>query len=461
MSSQKLDQHLVQTTRLSQQQLYFVRLLEMNAPELDDAVANELESNLALEANDVTPAPDTLTPSRVSNPFIYNRSAYSDDGPVFTPSDDTENLYDILLGQLNEKDLEPKVLEAARFIVGSLDSNGYLNRSVRDLTDDMVFSADIDVSIDDVQKALDVVRSLDPPGIGAYSLRDCLRLQLDALSPSPSRDVALQIINECYDAFIMKHTHRIKSLLHLDDKIIAQALSLIKNLNPKPGASIGNDPSTLANVIIPDFIVNNYDGELTITLNNRIPELRIEESFEQAKRRLDLAGESKNKSDSKYILNSYDNARDFIRILNQRQETMMKVMSAIVKIQKEYFLTEDVYTLKPMMIKNVADITGLDISVISRATSNKYVSLPWGTFPLRFFFSASKGEEKEGSEVATNRIIEAQIAALVEKEDKCHPLSDQHIMERLAEKGFDISRRTVAKYRQELDIPVARLRKQM
>ncbi|MGN0237642.1 MAG: RNA polymerase factor sigma-54 [Lepagella sp.] len=464
MSSQKTEQHISQVQKFSQQQLCFVRLLEMNAPELDEAVVNELDSNPALEANEETAAPadDLISPLPVSKPYLYTRSDHSEDH-VFTPSDDTENLYDNLLTQLDEKELEPKVRDAARFIIGSLDSNGYLNRSVRDLTDDMVFGADFDVSTREVARALEVVRRLDPPGIGANSLRDCLRLQLDALPPSPSRDLAIHIIDddECYLAFTMKHTHRFKSILHLDDKTIAEALSLIKSLNPKPGASIGNDPSTLSNVIIPDYIVNNIDGEITITLNNRIPELRVEESFEQAKRRLDMSGEVKNTSDSKFINNRYNDACDFIRILNQRQETMMKVMSAIVKIQEEYFRTEDVYTLKPMMIKNVADLTGLDVSVVSRATSNKYVQLPGGTRPLRFFFSASKGEETEGGGELTNRIIEAEIKALVDKEDKRHPLSDQHIMERLIDKGFDLSRRTVAKYRDVLGIPVARLRKIM
>ncbi len=462
MSSQKTEQQIRQIQKFSQQQRIFVKLLEMNAPELDEAVVNELESNPALETNDeVTPPAENFTPSLpASNPYFYSRPDTPGDYS-FSPSDDSENLYDNLQTQLNEKELEPNVLDAARFIIGSLDSNGYLNRSARDLTDDMVYNADMDVSADEVAQALEVVRSLDPPGIGANSLRDCLRLQLDALAPSPSRALALRIIDddECYNAFTMKHTHRFKSILHLDDDTISQALSLIKSLNPKPGASIGNDPASLANVIIPDFIVNNLDGELTISLNNRIPELRIDESFEQAKRRLEISGKSKDTSDSKFILSNYDDARDFIRILNQRQETMMKVMSAIVKIQEEYFRTEDVYTLKPMMIKHVAELTGLDVSVVSRSTSNKYVQLPGGTRPLRFFFSASKGEETESGGAATNRIIEAEIKAMVDKEDKRHPLSDQHIMERLIDKGFDLSRRTVAKYRDDLGIPVARLRK--
>ena len=446
--TQKLGQ------RLSQQQLRFVRMLELNAPELDEAVERELEDNPALGIKEETTEEDTRR-----YPLYTPRQTRDD--YVFTPVDQSDNLYDQLLMELSERRMTAKVETAARFIIGSLDSNGYLNRSLREIIDDLAFGPGVEVSHEEAEEALEAVRSLDPPGIGARDLQDCLRMQLERMPSSPRRDNALRIVNEAYDAFVMKHRHRIISALHLSDKDVTDALELILSLNPKPGATLGNDPDSVSNVIIPDFVITNEEGQLIITLNNRIPELRIEQSFEQAMQNLERTPRGRPKKGSEFIVSRYRDANDFIKLLAQRQQTMMAVMSAIVKIQEEYLRTEDVYRLKPMMIKNVADLTGLDLSVISRVTSNKYVALPWGIVPLRFFFSDSIGEEKEGTEATTNRKIEAQIMALIEAEDKSHPLSDRKIMEEMQEAGFDISRRTVAKYRDRQGIPVARLRKKL
>lgn len=454
MASQNLELTQRIGIRMSQQQLRFVRLLELNAPELDEAVERELEDNPALGVEEETP--DETTRHYPAFSLRQSREEYD-----FSPADENESLYDRLLEELSEKRLTAIEESAARFIIGSLDSNGYLNRSIPELIDDMAFGPGIEVSQEEVKTALRAVRSLDPPGIGASDLQDCLKMQLERLPHSERRDDALNIIENAYDAFAMKHKHRIVSALHLSQQRIDDALELILSLNPKPGSTLGNDNSEASNVIIPDFVITNEDGQLTISLNNKIPELRIEQSFEQAMANLERTPKGRPKKGSEFIVSRYNDARDFIRILAQRQQTMMTVMSAIVKIQEEYFRTEDVYKLKPMMIKNVADITGMDMSAISRVTSNKYVALPWGIFPLRFFFSDSIGNEKNGAEAATNRKIEAQIATLIESEDKRHPLSDQKIMEEMQKAGYDISRRTVAKYRDRQGIPVARLRKEL
>ena len=453
MNSQNLELTQKIGIRLSQQQLRFVRMLELNAPELDEAVERELEDNPALgvKSDDAEEEPARYLPLPV-------RQAPADD-VQFTPPDNTETLYDHLLAQLSERELSTTVDEAARFIAGSLDSNGYLTVPLEQLVDDMAFGPGLDVTAEEADRAFAEVRSLDPPGIGALNLKDCLELQLAAMPKSRERDDAMRVVGETYEAFIRKHRHRIVSQLHLDDERVDKALDLIVTLNPKPGASYGHNPSDRANVIVPDFTVTNEDGELRIALNNRIPELRIDESFETAMATLQRSAKGRARKGSEFVVSRYNDARDFIRILAQRQNTMMQVMTAIVSIQKEYFLTEDVYKLKPMMIKNVSDLTGLDMSVISRATNNKYVSTPWGIFPLRFFFSDSVGEEKEGEEATTNRKIEAQISSLIAAEDKHHPLSDRIITEEMGKRGFDLSRRTVAKYRDRLGIPVARLRK--
>lgn len=456
MASQNLELTQKIGIKLSQQQLRFVRMLECNAPELDEVVERELEDNPALGVKE-DESPEEETPRYQA--FIARGRQQEE--YEFTPPDKSENLYDSLLQQLSEKSLSARVETAARFIIGSLDPNGYLHRSLRDIIDDLAFGPGVEISEAEAQEALDAVRSLDPPGIAASDLQDCLRMQLEAMPESSVRNNALRIINKAYEAFTMKHRHKILSLLHFSTEDTDKALELILSLNPKPGAALGNDPEAGANVIVPDFIVDNEDGELTIALNNNFPELRIEQSFEQAMQSLERTAKGRPKKGSEFIVSRYNDARDFIKILTQRQQTMMAVMTAIVNIQKEYFLTEDIYSLRPMMIKNIADLTGLDISTISRVTSNKYVSLPWGIFPLRFFFSDSIGEDKEGTDAATNRKIEARITSLIEKEDKRHPLSDRKIMEELQELGYDISRRTVAKYRDRVGIPVARLRKEL
>lgn len=441
--------------RLSQQQLRLVRMLEYTAPELDEAVERELEDNPALDIKE-----EHEDEIRSYTSWIPRQQAAADDHQ-FSPVDESHTLYDNLLEQLSEQRLSVGAETVARFIIGSLDSNGYLHRTLTEIIDDLMFGPGVEVSREEAEEGLEAVRSLEPAGIGAYNLQDCLRMQLERLPSSERKKDALRIINEAYEAFTMKHRHRIVSALHISESRVSAALDLILSLNPKPGAALGNDPSSASNVIVPDFIVNNEDGHLTISLNNRIPELQIDESFEEAYKNLERTRKGRIKKGSEFVVSRYNDARDFIKILQQRQQTLMAVMTAIVKIQEEYFLTEDVYRLKPMIIKNIADMTGYDISAISRVTSNKYVALPWGVFPLRFFFSDGIGEEKEGSSTATNRMIEARIVSLIESEDKRHPLSDQKIMEKMIEEGFDVSRRTIAKYRDRQGLPVARLRKNL
>lgn len=452
-SSQNLEtrQTLSQRPILSQQQLRFVKMLELNAPELEEAVDRELEENEALEEKEETTEED------IRRYPLYALSQGAREDYEFAPADTSASLYDYLNAQLPERNLPPRVEQGARYLIGNLDGNGYLRADLGELVDQMAFREGLDLAPDEARLALQTVQSLDPPGIGASDLRECLRLQLEALPADPVRDLALRIIDEAYYEFTLKHKPRITTRLGADRDEVDKAIKLITGLNPKPGASMSSDPTDSANVIVPDFLIDDTDGELTVTLNNRVPELRVSQTFEQAIATADRTPTGRPRKGSEYIVSRYNDARDFIRILSQRQQTMMTVMSAILKIQKEYFLTQDVYRLRPMMIKDVSDLTGLDMSVISRATNNKFVATSWGVFPLRFFFS----EKKEGTEEQTNRKIEARLESLVNAEDKRHPLSDQRLMEEMNSLGFDLSRRTVAKYRDRLGIPVARLRKEL
>lgn len=452
-----LDQRL--TMRLSAQQLRFVKLLEFNAPELEDAIEREIEDNPALEVVEEAPQQERELPRYRTD--VNNTSADDWSNYDFSPADSGETLYDSLLRQLSERNLSENELNAAKYIVGNLDSNGYLRRQLPNIINDMAFGPGIEVSIDEAQTALDTVKDLEPYGVGASDLRECLLIQLKHLSESQERDDAIKIIDSQFEAFSMKHTHRIITGLKMDKERVKNAIDLIVSLNPKPGASINPD-SENANIIIPDLIINNEDGDLSVALNNRIPELDIDRSFSEAVREMEATAKKRAKKGSEFVITRFNDAKDFIRILKQRQETLISVMTAIMKIQEEYFQTQDVYRLKPMMIKDVAALTGFDLSVISRATNNKYVATPWGIFPLRFFFSDSIGDEGDDTtEILTNRKIEAEISALVEKEDKRHPLSDEKIRQEMQERGYDVSRRTVAKYRARQGIPVARLRKEM
>ena len=445
--------------RLSVQQLRFVKMLEYNAQELEEAVDRELEENPALEIADKEENTVKDTPS-----YLSSRSgAYHDDSQIFdfSPPDTGESLLEVLLRQLSEKTLPEKEHLAARYIIGNIDSNGYLRRPLQGIVNDMAFGPGIEVSLRDAEEALKVVQEFEPYGVGATDLRECLLIQLQHLQPSGKRDDAIRIIESQYEAFTMKHTHRLISGLKLSRERVKEALDLILTLNPKPGASFNND-NDHSNIIVPDLFVTNEDGEINVSTNNRIPDLAIDRSFSEAIAEMEQGAKRKKKKGSEFITGCYNDARDFIRILKQRQETLMSVMTAIVKIQKEYFLTQDIYTLKPMIIKDISALTGLDLSVVSRATANKFVGTPWGVFPLRFFFSDSIGDENDDSkEVLTNRKIEAEIAALVEKEDKKHPLSDERIKQEIEARGYEVSRRTVAKYRDRQGIPVARLRKEL
>lgn len=459
--SLSLDQRL--SMRLSAQQLRFVKLLEFNAPELEEAIDRELEDNPALEALEPAPVADVDIPAYRLNARNYSPDDFSDYD--FTPPDTSDSLYDHLRRQLSERNISPKLKEAVDYLIDSLDPNGYLLRPLSSLMNDMAFGPGIELSTVEAAEALNILQSFEPYGVGATDLRDCLMLQLQHLPESQTRNDALNILESQFEAFSMKHSHKIVSALKISQERVKEAINLILTLNPKPGASFDSTIST--NVIIPDLVVTNEDGRLSVALNNRIPELAIDRTFSEAVAEMQNEAKKEKKKGSEFVMSRYNDARDFIRVLRQRQETLLNVMTAILKIQKDYFLTEDVYRLKPMMIKDIAALTGYDLSVISRATANKYVATPWGIFPLRFFFSDSIGETSdEGNgesapEVLTNRKIEAEIEDLVNKEDKKHPLSDEKIKQLMEERGYDVSRRTVAKYRDRKGIPVARLRKEM
>ena len=476
-----LEQRTVQ--RLTAQQLRYVKLLELSAPELEQAVADELAENPALESVDEAPVPETVQSNLTDDGSEFRETAEDmqkadygnvddiphyrleannfspdDAGYDFTPADDAESIYGNLERQLSERSLTPKVELTARFIIGSLDSNGYLRRSESQLIDDMAISTGFEPDAPTFAAALDAVRSLDPPGLAARDLRECLQLQARALPPSPERDLAISILDRQFVEFTMKHADRIASHLRVDKEEVRKAIDLILTLNPKPGSALGSGAIEKATQIVPDFIISVDRDQITVALPGS-PDLRIEESFAEAVARMERNARSRSARKGKeFVISRFNAARDFIQIVRQRRETLFAVMTAIVKLQRDYFLTQDVHALRPMMIKDISSMTGYDISVVSRATNNKYAATPWGIYPLRFFFSDGLGEE---GEEFTNRQVEEEMRDIIAAEDKRHPLSDEKLRAVLVEKGYDVSRRTVAKYRDRLKIPVARLRKEM
>ena len=458
-SEQSLALEQKTVMRLSALQLRFTKLLEYTAPELEEAIDRELEENPALEIDEDVSATEDTPAYR-----LYARNQSPDDAAFdFSPADSGETLLDALLRQLSERTMPDLTRTTARYIIGNIDSNGYLRRPLEGIVNDMAFGPGIDVDLATATEALDIVRSFEPYGVGASDLRECLMLQLMHMQRSQTVDDALSIVRRQFEAFTMKHSHKLVSSLKLTPQRVKEAVDLIRSLNPKPGAAFASSLDA-SNVIVPDLNVNVEDGEITISTNNRIPELTIDRTFAEAVAELNAGLKSRKsaKKGNEFIFSRYNDARDFIKILKQRQDTLMNVMTAIVKIQKEYFLTQNIYRLKPMMIKDISALTGYDLSVVSRATANKHVNTPWGVFPLRFFFSDSIGtENNEEVEVLTNRKIEAEISKIVNDEDKAHPLSDEKIRIEMQKKGYDVSRRTIAKYRDRKGIPVARLRREM
>ncbi len=465
------DQRISQ--RLSQSQVRFVRMLEMNAQEAENAVNAELEANPALAAagsdgDSVEPdAGFTETPEQLQEadyahpddiPFAPRSlsSPYTSRKEMFASADTSSSLADVLTAQLHQISLDSLTKAVAEYIIGTLDDNGYSTRSLQGIADDLLFKEDLDVSPETVSRAFDIVRSLDPAGVGAESLQDCLLLQLTRMPESETSRDALEIITSHFERLALKHYHKIQTAARLSRERLDKALHLILSLNPKPGSAFSSSETNPE--IVPDFSVDIVDGDLRIHLDNRIPELAVDASFDKARLDLEKNASLRQKQDAQYIVSRCNDAREFIRILKRRQQTLFDVITAIVSFQKDYFLTEDESNLRPMALKDISAISGLDIPTISRATNNKYIAAPWGIIPLRHLFSESFAMDS-GKEKVSGRKIETILRQLVDDEDPRHPLSDDQLARRLVQLGYDVSRRTVSKYRDRLKIPVARLRK--
>ncbi|MCC6186173.1 MAG: RNA polymerase factor sigma-54 [Chitinophagaceae bacterium] len=488
MLHQSQQQRMLQ--RMSPQQIQFLKLLRVPTLEMETRIKEEMEINPALEystddatndiydddaedkyeegAEDVALKDDQAEQIDIDD---YLRSE-SDDGGYdnnYNKDADKSNysaqryevsFHQYLLEQLHMLDLTERQILIAEQVIGSINDDGYLSRSVAAMVDDLAFSRNVITDEGEVKGIIQRIQSFDPAGIATYTLQECLLLQLHRIGKSNyAVQNAILILEKQYDAFIKKHYEKIKKSLKLDEDDFQHALDIILKLNPKPGAAFEGSSNT-ATYILPDFFLENNEGVLEIMLNSKnAPELRISQDFKNMLEIYDK-GNKKDKKNAEavtFIKQKLDAAQWFINSIKERQNTLIQTMSVIANLQKEYLITGDETTLKPMILKDVAELTNLDISTVSRVANSKYVQTQFGTFSLKHFFS-EKITMENGEEV-TNKEIKSIIADIVSNENKKKPLRDEDIMDTLAKKSYNISRRTVAKYREQMQIPVARLRK--
>lgn len=472
VQQQKLQQ------KLNPQQVRFGRLLEMSTPEIEDEVRRELDENPALE--EVDSAQDSAhgdgdfneTAEQLqladygsdddipSYRLEAHNSPYGESRPEpLAVSEDGESMMAVLESRLAEFDLDDTDRRIASYIIGNLDSNGYITRSPAAIADDFAVAEGYDVGTERVRRVFREVRRLEPAGIGAVDLRDCLLLQLERLPQSLTSRIAREIIADYFDLFSKKHFDRIRSALGVDSDEFQQALVLIRNLNPKPGALLEhNGADDRMRHIIPDFSVD-YEPEsrrFSVNLLNRTPELAIERSFAAPDDTAAPTSDPRMQEAQTFLRRKREEAGGFIRLLEMRSRTLMAVMEAIVRRQSAFFISGDKADIRPMILRDIAADTGNDISVISRAATGKYVLTPHGMYPLKLFFNE---RPKTDNDTSSHEILQ-MLEKLINAEDKHRPLSDEALRDALGGKGFDIARRTVAKYREKLGIPVARLRKQ-
>jgi RNA polymerase sigma-54 factor len=482
MLKQSLNFKLSQ--KLSPQQIQLMKLIQLPTQAFEQRVKSELEENPALDNGkekteddydefsnedeyDGAPEPDINVDDYLSDDEIpeYRTRAnnYSaDDEETSIPYASGKSFTQTLRDQLNTRRLSEQDQGIAEFLVGSIDNSGYIRRSMEDITDDLAFTVNIYTEVAEVEKVLKVVQQLDPAGVGARDLRECLVIQLSRKRINPATELALNIIRDSFDAFSKKHYQKLISKYDITEDDLRDAIDEISHLNPKPGSSYAGGSTRIVEQVVPDFAIHIKDGELELTLNGRnTPELHVSRDYSNMLKGYKEAKEkTKSQKDAvMFIKQKLDGAKWFIEAIKQRQETLFMTMSSIMNYQKKFFLTGDERNLRPMILKDIADEIQMDVSTVSRVANSKYVDTPYGTKLIKEFFSESM-TNTDGEEVST-REIKKILETVIGEESKKKPLTDQKLAEILKEKGYPIARRTVAKYREQLDVPVARLRKQI
>jgi RNA polymerase sigma-54 factor len=504
---QGLDQHQIQEQRqlqqqrITQQQLLNVKLLSMSLAELEQNVAAELNDNPALEEaydddrtdfsadssqssdNDEDTNLDETTEETMEkeerqdelNQALENMGSDDDmdcdrDFNYRDSADyeemvygDTQSFYDKLNGQMGEMELSDKEQRIMEYLIGSLDNDGLLRKDLDTIADELAIYDNTDASTEEVEEVLHKLQTFDPPGIAGRSLRECLRLQVERMDDSRLKERMLNVIDHHFEDFTKKRWESLKNDLALDELQMQTLMEGLRKLNPKPGAAMGETIGRNMHQITPDFIVyTTDDGRISFDINNgNLPSLRISDSFEEMlnsySKMDDRQMNKANRDAVVYIRRNMEKARWYMEAIRKRQQTMTLTMQAIINWQRKFFLEGDESDLRPMILKDIAEKTGLDISTISRVSNEKYAQTQWGTFPLRFFFT--DGYTKENGEELSTRKIKLALKDIVDKEDKKCPLSDEAIVKIMKKQGFPIARRTVAKYRDQLGIPKSLMRR--
>ena len=477
-----LKQHLTQKLeqRLSPQQIQLMKLLQVPTIELDQRIKQEIEENPALEEGDDHESDDFQDQDDefensdldidIANYIDDDIADYKtrvsnkgkDDEERVVPLSGEQSFQERLTEQLHLLDMDEVQFVIADTIIGNLDESGYLKRDLDAIVDDLAFSANVNTTEAEVEDVLRIIQELDPAGVGARDLQECLILQITRKQDGDiTKFTAKVILEQFFEEFTRKHYDRISKKLEIEDQDLKEAIDEILRLNPKPGGSM-KESAKNHQQIIPDFMITEYEGQLELTLNSRnAPDLKVSREYEQMLR-LYAEGAKTSKSDKEalmFVKQKLDGAKWFIDAIKQRQQTLLFTMGAIMNYQADYFRSGDEVNLKPMILKDIAEIVGLDISTISRVANSKYVQTNFGIFPLKYFFSESLSTDT-GEEVST-REVKKILSDAIEAENKRRPLTDEKLMELLKEKGYNIARRTVAKYREQLNIPVARLRKEL
>ena len=490
---QSLQQRLLQ--KLSPQQIQLMKLLQVPTANLEERIKEELEENPALEMDEDANNDDG---EEMKDEFESTEEEYEldgsedeyenldiseyvadDDGEIadykmkdenypeiddkkVVPIKNESSFFDMVINQLGLLELDERRFKVAEQIVGSLDDDGYLRRELSSIVDDLAFRQNVATNEKEVESIIKMIQQFDPPGVGARNLQECLLLQLERkLTEEKSVDLAIKVLSKYFEEFTKKHYEKIQRGLNLTDEQIKDVINQIIKLNPRPGGNVG-EINKAESYIVPDFYIFNNGGILELTLNSRnAPDLRVSEGYRDMMKEYER-GAKKDKRQKEAVLfikQKIDSAKWFIDMIKQRQHTLLSTMDTIMKHQHEFFLTGDETEMRPMILKDIAEKTGLDISTVSRVANSKFVQTEFGTFRLKFFFSESLSTDS-GEEVST-REVKKILSNMIEAEDKRKPLSDEYLTDMLNEKGYNIARRTVAKYREMLNIPVARLRKEL
>ena len=465
----KTGLELKQQQKLSPLQIQTIKLIELPVQELEQRVRAELESNPVLD--------DEPDPERDEESRDVSIDSMKEDGdipayrlkvnnwgkdprPEYNTFSVQEGFTQSLQRQLGYRDLTPHEQQIASFIIGSLDDNGYLSRDTETLVDDMAFRAGIETTPEEVERMIAVVQDFEPTGVGARDLRECLLLQLRALNQTPDVQTATRIIDECFTEFSNKHFQKIQNKLGISEDELKAAFARIIKLNPAPGGQSEDAINDQSSQIIPDFILEEHDGELSFTMPRfNIPEIRVNKKYADLLTEAKGSSERAQKEAAAFVKQKLDSAKWFVEALKQRQNTLSKTMQAILDYQHDFFLDGDESNLKPMVLKDIAEITGFDISTVSRVVNSKYIETHFGIYPLKYFFSEGM-ENSEGEEVSTRELKKA-LQECIDAEDKHKPLTDEQLVVKMEERGYKVARRTIAKYRGQLGIPLARWRKEI